>query len=140
MPGIDLDLLASEYPNVAVARRQVDVIVQVSKILRTMRKASNLSQADIAAALEVKQPRIAQIESGRPADAPSLNQIVAFALRCGFEINIEARPATSSGMAAAAVSATSWPAAHADARPAAPSRSAAATRMASAHRAAGQEE
>jgi transcriptional regulator with XRE-family HTH domain len=117
MPGIDLDLLAREYPNVAVAQRQVELINQVASVLRAMRKYARLTQADLAVALDVKQPRIAQIESGRPADAPSLHQIAAFAARCGFDINFESHPATAA-QPASAVPASAAPAPASPAPPA----------------------
>ncbi len=94
----NLDRLAKSNPAVTVAKSQLQFIRDVAKKLREMREEKQLSQARMADLLGVSQPRIAQLESGRPGDAPSLEQIAAYAYYCDSEaksLEIESRRAAA---------------------------------------------
>jgi transcriptional regulator with XRE-family HTH domain len=86
MSGIDLRALARDNPTIALAKSQVEFIRSVAKFLREMRVNRGLSQARMAKLLGVSQPRIAQIESGKPGDAASLEQIAGYAYCCDISL------------------------------------------------------
>jgi transcriptional regulator with XRE-family HTH domain len=83
MVGLDLEVLTRENVTVAVAKAQVEFIRSIGTRLRELREECHFSQTDMAKRLGVTQPRIAQLESGRPGDAPSMEQIAAYAYYCG---------------------------------------------------------
>ena len=88
MSGPDIEALSREDPRIALAVAQVEFINAVASQLREMRKSANLQQARMAELLGVSQPRIAQIESGKPGDAPSVEQIAAYAHFCGKGVSL----------------------------------------------------
>lgn len=65
---------------------------EVARLLRTFRTESGLSQAEMAKRLGVTQPRIAQLESGKPGNLPSLEQLAEYAFHCGRSLSIGDRP------------------------------------------------
>ena len=86
MTGIDLKELEKKNPKIARARAIVAAVNGGAKAMRDFRKKSGLSQAQMAAKLGVTQPRIAQLESGKPGNAPSLEQLADAALLAGGEL------------------------------------------------------
>ncbi len=88
MSGIDLQALARDNPTIALAMAQVEFIRSVAKFLREMRVNRGLSQASMAKLLGVSQPRIAQIESGKPGNAASLEQIAGYAYHCDDQFSL----------------------------------------------------
>jgi transcriptional regulator with XRE-family HTH domain len=103
MSGIDLKKLAQDDPEIARGKAVVDLTNEVARLLRKMRLHRDLSQAEMADALRVSQARIAQLESGKPGNAPSVEQIAEYAFRCGrsfiisdAEFRAETEPAQGS--------------------------------------------
>jgi transcriptional regulator with XRE-family HTH domain len=88
MAGLDLEELGRQNPVVACATAVVKVVNAVAKLLREFRAISGLSQAEMAAKLDVSQPRIAQLESGKPGNAPSLEQVAEYAFHTGRQLLI----------------------------------------------------
>jgi transcriptional regulator with XRE-family HTH domain len=88
MTGLDLDSLAQDHPAIASATAQVRFIHEVAKLLREMREEVGISQTEMALHLGVTQPRISQIESGKPGNPASLDQIAAYAFHCGVSLSI----------------------------------------------------
>ena len=88
MPGPDMEKFAEESSTIALAKCQVEFVHLVAQSLREMRRQQSISQAAMAKHLGVSQARIAQIESGRPGDEPSLAQIAAYAFVCDLPINL----------------------------------------------------
>ena len=86
MTGIDLKELEKKNPKIARARAIVAAVNSGAKAMRDFRKKSGLSQAQMAAKLGVTQPRIAQLESGKPGNAPSLEQLADAAFLAGSEL------------------------------------------------------
>jgi transcriptional regulator with XRE-family HTH domain len=86
--GIDLEKLGNEIPRIASAGAVVELGNQVANLLKRLRIESEFSQADMAAKLGVSQPRIAQLESGKPDNLPSLEQIAEYAFYCGRSVTI----------------------------------------------------
>jgi HTH-type transcriptional regulator/antitoxin HipB len=88
----DLDLYARDNPVIRLGLAQVDFINEVASQLRTLREQAGLTQKQMGQLVGVSQPRIAQIESGKPDAAASLEQIAAYAFHCervariGFEM------------------------------------------------------
>jgi DNA-binding XRE family transcriptional regulator len=92
MAGIDLDALTTEYPVVAVAKKQVESIRAAAKALCEMREDSKLSQTDMALRLGVSKGRIVALESGKPDDAPTLANIVGYSEVCRKPFSLINRP------------------------------------------------
>ncbi len=88
MIGSDLKKLAKDNPAIARATATVNVINQAANLLRRFRIDSNQSQTEMADKLGVSQPRIAQLESGKPGSAPSLEQIADYAHYTGNTVSI----------------------------------------------------
>jgi transcriptional regulator with XRE-family HTH domain len=92
MTDSDLDLYARDNPVIRLGLAQVDFINEVASQLRTLREQAGLTQKQMGQLVGVSQPRIAQIESGKPDAAASLEQIAAYAFHCervariGFEM------------------------------------------------------
>jgi transcriptional regulator with XRE-family HTH domain len=86
MTGIDLKELGKKNPKLARARAIVAAVNSGAKAMRDFRKKSGYSQAQMAAKLGVTQPRIAQLESGKPGNAPSLEQLADAAFLAGTEL------------------------------------------------------
>jgi transcriptional regulator with XRE-family HTH domain len=101
MSGPDIDALSHESPRIALAIAQVEFLNAVASRLREMRKSASLQQAAMAELLGVSQPRIAQIESGKPGDAPSVEQIAAYAHFCGKTFVLAVRDSQNSPRVAA---------------------------------------
>jgi transcriptional regulator with XRE-family HTH domain len=88
MSVVDLKALKERNPNIARAAAVVALQNGAAALLRQFRSDSGLSQAALAEKLGVSQPRIAQLESGKPDNAPSLEQMADFAFQCGRTITI----------------------------------------------------
>jgi transcriptional regulator with XRE-family HTH domain len=88
MSGFDLTDLAKSNPAVARAKAVVDVVNQAAGVLRNWRSKHGLSQAAMAEKLGVSQPRIAQLESGKPGNSPSLEQIAEYAHHLGETVTV----------------------------------------------------
>jgi transcriptional regulator with XRE-family HTH domain len=88
MTGLDLEELGRQNPVIACATAVVKVVNAVAKLLREFRAKSGLSQAEMAAKLDVSQPRIAQLESGKPGNVPSLEQVAEYAFHTGHDLLI----------------------------------------------------
>jgi transcriptional regulator with XRE-family HTH domain len=83
MAGIDLKELGKKKPAIARARAIVDAVNSGAKAMRDFRTKSGLSQAGMAKKIGLTQPRIAQLESGKPGNAPSLEQLADTAFQTG---------------------------------------------------------
>lgn len=91
MSGFDLTDLTKSNPAVARAKAVVDVVNQAAGVLRGWRTKHGLSQAAMAEKLDVSQPRIAQLESGKPGNSPSLEQIAEYAHHLGETVTVRDR-------------------------------------------------
>src|SRR5262245_35494169 len=83
-----IDELVNENPRVARAKAVVELINQAATLLRDFRKERGLTQDEMATKLGISQPRVAQLESGKPGNAPSLEQLAEFAFHCGYSLAI----------------------------------------------------
>jgi transcriptional regulator with XRE-family HTH domain len=88
MTGIDLEKLAKSDPAVALATAIVKLINQAASLLRSFRTEKGLSQTEMANLLGLSQPRIAQLESGKPGNAPSLEQLAEYAFHAGKVLTV----------------------------------------------------
>jgi transcriptional regulator with XRE-family HTH domain len=88
MTGLDLKELGKRNPAVALATAVVVAVNRAAALLRGFRSKSGLSQADMAGKLGITQPRIAQLESGKPGNAPSIEQLAEYAFHTGNELLI----------------------------------------------------
>lgn len=88
MAGFD----AARAEAIGRANATVKLGNQVARLLRACRTESGLSQAAMALKLGVSQPRIAQIESGKPGNLPSIEQIADYAFHCRREIIVVEGP------------------------------------------------
>lgn len=105
MTDSELEVYARGNPVVRVGLAQVQFINEVASQLRTLREQAGLTQKQLGRLMGVSQPRIAQIESGKPEAPASLEQIAAYAFHCariariGFE---KASPFAHAGESVAA--------------------------------------
>ena len=88
MTGLDLKELGKKNPEIARATAIVAAVNRAATLLRDFRSKRGLSQADMAGKLGVSQPRIAQLESGKPGNAPSLEQLAEYAFHTGNDLLI----------------------------------------------------
>jgi transcriptional regulator with XRE-family HTH domain len=88
MTGIDLEQLGKSEPAIALAAAIVKFGNQVASLLRSFRAEKKLSQMQMAELLGVSQPRIAQLESGKPGNAPSLEQLAEYAFHAGKAVTV----------------------------------------------------
>lgn len=88
MTGNSLNDLVKSNPTVARANSIVNLINQAAALLRSFRANSGISQTEMAEKLGVSQPRIAQLESGKPDSVPSLEQIAEYAFHTGNSVSI----------------------------------------------------
>jgi transcriptional regulator with XRE-family HTH domain len=88
MTGLDLEKLAKSDPTVALASGIVKFVNQVAALMRGFRAQTEMSQARMAELMGVSQPRIAQLESGKPGNAPSLEQLAEYAFHTGKVLSI----------------------------------------------------
>lgn len=79
MSGANLKELEKNNLIIARATAVVEMVNQAASLMRRFRSEKNVSQAEMAAKLGVSQPRIAQLESGKPGNAPSLEQVAEYA-------------------------------------------------------------
>jgi transcriptional regulator with XRE-family HTH domain len=71
---------------VALAGSIVRIVNEAAGLLRRFRLEKGLSQAEMASRMELSQPRVAQLESGKPGNAPSLEQLAEFAFHAGHAV------------------------------------------------------
>ena len=63
-----------------------EIAKRAGEVLRQLRESSNKNQMEIANELNLSQPRMSQIESGRAENLPSLALMSKYAKVCGDEI------------------------------------------------------
>lgn len=77
-----------ERPEFRFAFPVAEVAKRAGEVLREMRLASGKKQGDIAKELEISQPRMSQIESGKVEHLPPLALMAKYAEVCGDSICI----------------------------------------------------
>uniref|UniRef100_A0A6M3J4G5 Putative DNA binding, helix-turn-helix domain containing protein n=1 Tax=viral metagenome TaxID=1070528 RepID=A0A6M3J4G5_9ZZZZ len=70
---------------------EIDVNRQLGDLIKAMRLSSGLKQEDIAKALGVSRPQIANMEAGRLCNI-LLAHLVRCGDRCGFDIKLTVKP------------------------------------------------
>ncbi len=79
--------IAAATPDFAMLARRAEDIFAFCRRLRDLRIAKGLSQAQLAAALGISQPRISEIEGGGP-QGPTIDLVMRYARACGHELSI----------------------------------------------------
>lgn len=65
-------------------------VIEAADLCRQMRQAAGLTQDQLARRLDVKQARIARIESGKGVHGPSVDVLSRVAAACGKKLVIKA--------------------------------------------------
>lgn len=88
----DLAAAVRADPKLHAASIEVAAARSAARILRDARRASGLSQHELAGLLDVKQPRISQVESGKIESIPPLEFMARFLAACGQQLVLAATP------------------------------------------------
>jgi ribosome-binding protein aMBF1 (putative translation factor) len=67
-------------------------VLEAATLIRSMRKASGLSQRQLASALGVAEPRISELERGQGTHGPTYRVLKRVARACGVELRVEWTP------------------------------------------------
>ncbi|MDE2362588.1 MAG: helix-turn-helix domain-containing protein [Hyphomicrobiales bacterium] len=77
------ETLLSESDRVRRAQATVELVNEAAGFMRRARERAGLKQAQLAQMMGVTQARIAQLESGKPGNAPALAHIADYMFFCG---------------------------------------------------------
>lgn len=79
------DLIAKKRADPALHGAWIvaDMAKAAGAILRKLRKQKGITQEDIAAALDISQPRVSQLENGKVQNMPPLDLMALYADACG---------------------------------------------------------
>jgi transcriptional regulator with XRE-family HTH domain len=80
-----IEALTDNDPELAALVQAADEVMAGARAIKTAREAAGLSQAELAARLEVSQPRISDMESGKGSEGVSFALLQRAVRACGFE-------------------------------------------------------
>ncbi len=78
--------LLSKYASVRAGYYERNAIVQVARLVKTMRLEAGLTQRELAARLHTSHRTIVRLEAGTGKQAPRVEKLARVAAACNFEL------------------------------------------------------